>query len=221
MDELPKILIIGPSRAGKDTVGEMLSEITGWKYGGTTSMYLVEMYCEEYGLDYDETYAKRHEIREELFEYGNRKREDNPGLFINEALRHGNIIAGIRAWEEYEWAVKSGTIQYVLWVERDVPEDPTLKIDRERARNLKADYPVTPIHEGFMDANNSHDLQSLKRDLADTAKFYGWTTNRQINVSQDPQQETTCTIPAEGPRYHQHGNSIAERMVNILNVRHA
>jgi hypothetical protein len=60
--------------------------------------------------------------REEL----DKLRERDPALLVKMVLRESDIVCGIRAKIEFEAAKALGLIDLSIWVDRDVPVDPTL-----------------------------------------------------------------------------------------------
>lgn len=124
------ILIVGHGRAGKDYAGEWLDEHSPFRYAGSTSKYLCKYVAEKTGQTLEECYAERHDNRELWFLTGREVRENQPGVLINEALEHGDVVAGVRDAEEVEYACASGRFMSVIWIENPlIPPDPTLKFD--------------------------------------------------------------------------------------------
>lgn len=121
-----KILLVGHSRCGKDTVGEMLEDITSLKYGGTASKYLCPYVCERTGWSYEEAYEHRHEYRKLWYDIGNEVRSKDPGVLLRACTEAGDIAAGIRDKEELYHACEKGLVTHIVWIEAPVDPDPTL-----------------------------------------------------------------------------------------------
>lgn len=124
--DLPKILIVGPGRSGKDHLGKHIHENSEHTYGGSMSLYLTKYVAKEFGITEKQAYSLRHQHRERWFEIGNKIRENDWGLLQREALQQGNVIAGIRSFEEAVWACDGWCYEHIVWIQADVPVDPTL-----------------------------------------------------------------------------------------------
>ena len=138
---LPKILVVGPGRSGKDTLGTWLHDNTEHTYAGSTSLYLAKYVAAEYDkqgyLMDDNGYKKgysghevlfneRHGHRREWFRIGNLIRKNSHGMLQEEALRKGNVVAGIRDFKEAAWACYREIYDHIIWIDADVPVDPTI-----------------------------------------------------------------------------------------------
>lgn len=124
-----KMLIVGHGRCGKDTMGEWLGRHSTLKYGGTTSLYLCPYVAAKQGLTPEEAYPIRHQHRQLWFDTGNELRNNDPGCLIRDALANGPVIAGVRDAVEITYACQERSVDHIVWVERDVEPDPTLKFD--------------------------------------------------------------------------------------------
>lgn len=123
-----KILLAGLGRAGKDTAGEYLESISNLKFAGTTSKYLAPFVAKRMGVSPYEAYRDRHKNRDEWYRIGNEIREDNPGILIRQSLEHGDIVGGVRDWEEIVVARQQSLVDLIVWIENIwVPVDPTVK----------------------------------------------------------------------------------------------
>ncbi len=129
-----KILLVGYGRAGKDVGGEYLEQITGLKFGGTTSLYLKKYVAQRLGRSEEDVYATRHQDRETWKRIGDEIRADNPGLLLEEALAVGPITGGIRDIKEIVHARDTGLVDLIIWVENNrVPVDPTVTFTSREA----------------------------------------------------------------------------------------
>lgn len=123
--DLPKILIVGPGRSGKDHLGNYIHEHSEHTYGGSTSLYLTKYVAKEFGITEEQAYSLRHQYREQWFKIGNKIRKNDWGLLQKEALQQGNVIAGVRDFREAVWAC-DGLYDHIIWIQADVAVDPTL-----------------------------------------------------------------------------------------------
>jgi hypothetical protein len=123
---LPKILIVGPGRCGKDSLGEFIHNNSKHTYAGSTSKFLVKYVAECFRIPPEQAYPLRHKHRERWFEIGNATRENDHGLLQKEALAVGNVVAGIRDFREIAWACYNEIYDHIIWIDADVEQDPTL-----------------------------------------------------------------------------------------------
>jgi hypothetical protein len=132
----PKVLFVGHGRAGKDTSAEMFCEITGLRFAGTFSKYLIKFVAPKLGLSEEEAYARRHEsdaMRTFWFETGNEVRKDDPALLAKMAFENGDVSGGVRGLPEIEAIRRDRVADLIVWVDRAVPTDPTLEFGPEFA----------------------------------------------------------------------------------------
>lgn len=127
----PRILIVGPGRAGKDEALLWFDKHTPYASGGTTSLYLAYDVAEARCMSVEDVYATRHEDRGFWYELGNRLREERGVLYLlKQALLRGNVAAGVRDVREIEAAMLEKLVDVVLWIDNPrVPVDPTMTFD--------------------------------------------------------------------------------------------
>lgn len=127
------VMFVGPGRCGKDTACAYVSQVTGLRNAGTTSKYLTPYVARKLGINDEEAYYRRHEsdaMRKLWFDTGNEVRQQDPLLLVKEALKHGEITGGIRDYVEVSAVWLYRPVDLLVWIDRDVPDDPTLKFDR-------------------------------------------------------------------------------------------
>lgn len=123
----PRVLLVGHGRSGKDEAGEWFSRETVLKFSGSASKYLLPFVAAKLGIPEDEAYASRHAMRETWYRIGNQLREQDQLILVNQALQHGDVVAGIRSKRELADVVAQQLVSHVIWIERaDTPLDPTL-----------------------------------------------------------------------------------------------
>jgi len=123
---LPKILIVGPGRCGKDSLGDFIHKNSKHTYAGSTSKFLAKYVAQQFQISTEQAYELRHQHREQWFEIGNSIRENDHGLLQKEALAVGNVVAGIRDFREIAWACYNEIYDHIIWIDSDVEPDPTL-----------------------------------------------------------------------------------------------
>lgn len=124
-----KLLFVGHSRCGKDEAGIWLSRNTTLSFAGTTSKFLAPYVAEHLQIPEHEAYQRRHEpgMRETWHLIGKRVRHEDPGCLMRQAFAAGDVSGGVRDFEEIVNA--HDHCDLIVWVERDVPKDPTLEFD--------------------------------------------------------------------------------------------
>jgi hypothetical protein len=125
-----RIVFCGPSRAGKDEACNWLASHTPLVFRGSTSHYLAELVAPRIGVAVETLRGpERHNYREEMFRIGNELRDGQPGYLIQAALDDGaDLLCGLRDPREIDWAREHDVIDLFVWVNRDVPYDPTMRL---------------------------------------------------------------------------------------------
>ena len=128
-----RLAIVGPGRAGKDACAEWLAANTPLRYTGSCSSVIAPHAARRLGLGVTEAFARRHEDRDLWRAIGDELRRDDPAALARETLRHGELCVGVRARVEIEAVIRERLVDLVLWIDRDVPPDPTLEFGPEVA----------------------------------------------------------------------------------------
>jgi hypothetical protein len=128
-----KIAIVGHGRAGKDEAAAYFHEHTRCRYALSTSEVIAPVAAARLGLPVAEAFARRHEDRATWRAIGDEMRANDPAALARETLRHGDICVGIRAIVEIEAVRREGLVGLIIWIDRDVPPDPTLEFGSEQA----------------------------------------------------------------------------------------
>lgn len=124
-----KIAIIGPSGSGKGFIASRLSGISRLRYWGSTSWAILPHAARELGVNEVTAWATRHEHRETWRRIGDELRAHDPAALARITLTEGDISDGIRSRSEFLAARDLNLFRLTIWVQRDVPEDPTLELD--------------------------------------------------------------------------------------------
>lgn len=143
-----KYLILGRHKAGKDEAANFFKQ-NGYKYSGPTSMVLcnIAFYMFKNNFPVPECYKTiinkchtvfdfynhRHFGSMFLYDLGKFVRKWQGETFLVDLLiKDGTeIIVGLREFEETILVIEKYKPDYVLWIERDVPEDQTLEFSYE------------------------------------------------------------------------------------------
>lgn len=124
---LPRLMIIGQGRAGKDTAGEWLGNNTLLVYKGSSSNFALPYVAKEMGQDEKTCYETRHQNREEWKRICRELRGKDPGILVKAMLKAGaDLVIGIRDKCEIDIARQQQLVDLVIWIEKDVPKDPTV-----------------------------------------------------------------------------------------------
>lgn len=122
-----KIAISGPGRAGKDIAAEWFVRHCGLRYFGSTSKVIWPHAAHRLDLSLEEAWQRRHEMRQVWRDIGDELRTGDPAYLAREVLRQGDLCVGIRSRGEMEAVVDGKMVDALLWIDRDVPPDPTLE----------------------------------------------------------------------------------------------
>lgn len=129
--KIPTLAILGMGRAGKDTAGEFLSEKFLPSKPRSSSLNALPLVAHMIGLPPEVAYAERHQHREFWIEACNALRKDDLTRLARWCLGACDVAIGLRGKEEFAAVMKTGVCDLSVWVERDVPADPTVEFRRE------------------------------------------------------------------------------------------
>lgn len=135
-----KILFLGHGRCGKDHACEYVSHHTGLINAGTCSKYLCKYVAQSLGVTELEAYENRHANRVYWFEFANNMRKNDPTILVREMLREGDVGGGIRGKEEILETRRLNLADLIVWIDRDVPVDPTMEYGPEMADIVIQNY---------------------------------------------------------------------------------
>jgi dephospho-CoA kinase len=128
---LPKLLIIGHGRHGKDTVCDILRDNYGFQFK-SSSEFCAErfIYAElknKHGYtSYDQCYQDRHNHRSEWFDMIHAYCRDDYARLGREIFEENHIYCGLRNRAEFHAMRNTGVFDYAIWVDRSdhlPPED--------------------------------------------------------------------------------------------------
>lgn len=128
----PVLALCGYGRAGKDTSAEWFRDNTCLQFKGgcswTARQYMANRLSEDLGrlVTVAEVYDRRHEDRMKWYNYMNEYRKDDPARLIRDVLKHSDLVCGVRDRAELLAARDTGLLDLIVWIDRDVPVDPTV-----------------------------------------------------------------------------------------------
>lgn len=123
MIKLPKLLIIGHGRHGKDTVCELLAESHGFNFK-SSSKFCSERFIFDnlkylYGYTNEaECYSDRHNHRQEWYDAICAYNIPDPERLGREIFEEHDIYCGLRNKKEFHAMKNTGVFDYAIWVDR-------------------------------------------------------------------------------------------------------
>jgi hypothetical protein len=160
---LPKLLVIGHGRHGKDTVCELLRDRYQFVFR-SSSDFCAERFIylalrDKYGYNsYAQCYEDRHNHRTEWFDMIHDYCKDDYARLGREIFRENHIYCGLRNKAEFHAMRNTGVFDYCIWVDRS----DHLPLEDRSSMNLDiwmADYVI----------DNNSTLDTLKRSVKDLA----------------------------------------------------
>ena len=121
--QLPKLLIIGHGRHGKDTVCEMLRNKYGYSFESSSQfcskLFIYNQLKDRYGYANEEQcYADRHNHRAEWYDAICNYNVPDASRLGREIFRAHDIYCGLRNKREFFAMKNTGVFDYAIWVDR-------------------------------------------------------------------------------------------------------
>lgn len=134
MARRPRLLLCGPSQCGKDTAAEFLRDAFGYLFRGSSSQYLRQrMVAAGYDAELLAGYRHRPEVRDQIYQFGKQLRETRVAALVGDVSRENELFVGFRELGEVQFMQRYQLVDLTLWIDRDVPPDPTLEYGPEVA----------------------------------------------------------------------------------------
>lgn len=167
-NSVPKLLVIGYARHGKDTVGEMLQSQYGYKFVSSSEFVGREVMWDNWGVakydNFEEMFEDRVNHRvlwmEMISAYNTPDKTKTASTMIE---RGYDMYVGMRRLDELQACQAKKVVDHVIWVDRsDVlpPETGSMDITLE---NSGADFVI----------DNNGSLEDLERNVAGLMKSLG------------------------------------------------
>ena len=162
---LPKLLVIGHGRHGKDTVCEILRDNYGFQFQSSSEFcaqkFIYEELKHKYGYtSYKQCYTDRHNHRSEWFDMIHAYCQDDYARLGRDIFAANDIYCGLRNRAEFHAMRNTGVFDYCIWVDRS----DHLPSESRSSMNLEiwmADYVI----------DNNSTLEVLNRGVGDLADY--------------------------------------------------
>jgi hypothetical protein len=120
---LPKLLVIGHGRHGKDTVCEILRDKYGFSFESSSQfcskLFIFDMLKDKYGYyNEEECYADRHNHRAEWYDAFCSYNIPDPARLGREIFAAHDIYCGLRNKKEFHAMKNTKVFDYAIWVDR-------------------------------------------------------------------------------------------------------
>ena len=128
---LPKLLVIGHGRHGKDTVCEILRDNYGFSFESSSQfcskLFIYDMLKDKYGYSTEEEcYADRHNHRAEWYDAICDYNKGDGARLGRAIFAEHDIYCGLRNKREFFAMKNTGVFDYCIWVDRSdhLPPEP-------------------------------------------------------------------------------------------------
>jgi hypothetical protein len=160
---LPKLLIIGHGRHGKDTVCEILRNRYKFRFQSSSEFcaqkFIYNELKHKYNYtSYEQCYQDRHNHRSEWYNMIHAYCQDDYARLGRDIFAANDIYCGLRNKAEFHAMKNTGVFDYCIWVDRA----DHLPLEETSSMNLEiwmADYVI----------DNNGDLKDLDRSTCDLA----------------------------------------------------
>ncbi len=137
--KLPKLLIIGHGRHGKDTVCEILKEKYGFSFESSSQfcskLFIYDQLKNQYNYsNEEECYNDRHNHRQEWYEAICAYNVPDAARLGREIFSAHDIYCGLRNKKEFHAMKNTGVFDYAIWVDRSdhLPPEPKTSMSLEQ-----------------------------------------------------------------------------------------
>jgi hypothetical protein len=158
---LPRLLVIGHGRHGKDTVCEILRDRYGFQFQSSSEFCAQKFIYDELGhkygyTSYEQCYQDRHNHRAEWYDMIHDYCRDDYARLGRDIFAENDIYCGLRNKTEFHAMRNTGVFDYCIWVDRA----DHLPLEDRSSMNLEiwmADYVI----------DNNGTLEDLDRSVCE------------------------------------------------------
>ena len=123
MKTLPKLLIIGNARHGKDTVCDILRDTFEYSFRSSSDFcaekFIYSELKDKYGYTtYEQCFLDRHNHRSEWYDMIHAYCKDDYARLGREIFAENKIYCGLRNKAEFHAMRNTGVFDYAIWVDR-------------------------------------------------------------------------------------------------------
>ena len=120
--KMPKLLLIGAARWGKDTLAELLNEEFGYTFESSSqsaaNIFLYDLLKEKYGYKTpEECFEDRVNHRQEWYEAICEYNKDDKARLAKGILERSDCYVGMRDRYEIEECMRQGIFDLIIWVD--------------------------------------------------------------------------------------------------------
>jgi hypothetical protein len=172
----PKLLILGSSGHGKDTVADMIRDETGWTHL-SSSIYCAEKVVrpalEKLGVHYDsieDCFNDRGNHRSVWFTEINKFCEVDQAALAREIIKIADIYVGMRDMRQLNAVMNENLFDYIIWV-----EDPRKDKEPNTSMNITYEdlcsFDKNSEYRKVIYIDNSKDLITLRLCVKQILRF--------------------------------------------------
>ena len=137
---LPKLLIVGSARHGKDTFAELLRDNFGLKFKSSSQsaadIFLYDKLKEQYGYTTpEECFEDRVNHRQEWYEAICDYNKDNLARLAKDILSSADCYVGMRDRAEIKACMEQGLFDLIIWVDASerLPKEPSTSFNIDKS----------------------------------------------------------------------------------------